>query len=113
MTNEEKFKTIGERLENFRNWCDKRVCENCECGLEEGTEGCVLSWLELECEPELKPCPFCRGRADVIKTHQLTETYYYVSCRNKNCNIRPFTSALPSEENVVALWNERREDGND
>lgn len=107
MTNAEKFKTIGERLENFRNWCNKRRCEDCECGLEEGTEGCVFSWLEFECEPELKHCPFCGGEVKFIKVSHLGGPHYYVSCRNENCNLRPTTRTLLSKENVAAQWNRR------
>jgi Lar family restriction alleviation protein len=112
MTNGEKYKTIGERLEKFRNWCDRRSCDNCvlRCLEDEGTEGCVFGWLELECKEGLKPCPFCRSNRIEIETiHEDKDDLYYIRC--KNCEVN--SGKFYRKENAVNAWNRRYDNGND
>lgn len=100
MKNGERFKTIRERLEHFREWCDGRSCDNCELGLEdEGTEGCVFSWLDLEYKEELEKCPFCGGEAKERKSNGL----YYVFCTN--CGAK--TVDVITENGAIDAWNRR------
>lgn len=103
MTNEERFKTMRERLDNFRNWCEKRECDKCEFGADrEGTEGCVFSWLAREYKEELKPCPFCG--CEQMNTYKSNNTdIWYVSC--DRCGVR--TEGDTSKEYAIAAWNRR------
>lgn len=103
MTNGEKYKSIKERLEKFRKWCYGRSCDNCKFGLDdEGTEGCVFVWLEMECNEELEPCPFC-GSDEVNITEDCTGDGYYVHC--ERCDAK--SSMCYRKENAVNAWNRR------
>ena len=49
-------------------------------------------------EPELKPCPFCGGEAELMGV-----TIFWVQCRS--CHVE--TLAVDHEEAAVKAWNRR------
>ena len=53
----------------------------------------------------LKPCPFCGGKAEIIKTHLFGKTVGYMAgCKNCWCELRIYTS----KQNAVKAWNRRK-----
>jgi len=61
--------------------------------------------------PELKPCPWCKGRA-VVQTVLGTDSR--VLCHPSNqCDIHPVSPWFRSREEAVAAWNRRAEKGTD
>lgn len=75
MTNEQKYKTIEERVSEFQRFCYKQEeCTKCAAVNNEGTKSfCAFRWLALEAEEEPEPCPFCEGKcsAETVKTEDL------------------------------------------
>jgi Lar family restriction alleviation protein len=60
---------------------------------------------------ELKPCPFCGGKAMIRETtYGNNYDAYFVWCCNKNCDIRPSTKYLRLRKDVIEAWNRRAED---
>lgn len=60
---------------------------------------------------DLKPCPFCGGKA--CKTtifNSNKKTYYQISCPDEDCSIQPFTDYRTEEEVVIQEWNRRAND---
>ena len=55
-----------------------------------------------ETEPELKPCPFCGGPAEV---HQLRKGEWYVTCQSDSCPVNPETNTFDSEAEAIEAWN--------
>jgi hypothetical protein len=49
----------------------------------------------------LKPCPFCGGEAEIIRTS--------VHCNSPTCEAQPFTAGQSVEE-AIAAWNRRASD---
>lgn len=69
-----------------------RVCNgNCWQG--------IIDWLLSEREEELKPCPFCGGKADICET---SSTWSFVSCYECSAEIRGDTKA-----EAIEAWNRR------
>lgn len=67
MTNEEKYKTVEERIKAFDIFCcNQDTCVSCPAHVI--TCGCMFRWLTLEAEAEEKPmpCPFCGAKCEVI-----------------------------------------------
>ena len=63
---------------------------------------------------ELKPCPFCGGKADVIQTKCLTNgcVLYHVYHSALKCPIYEIqTENMPTEEEAIEAWNRRVNDG--
>ena len=62
---------------------------------------------------ELKPCPFCGGKAKLRET-----TYgdnidaYVVYCTNRECEVWPSTRYRRFRSEAIEAWNRRAEDGN-
>ncbi len=57
---------------------------------------------------ELKPCPFCGGKAErKTLTHFCGQTMHYVQCSNEKCPIMPTTPAYKSKGADVRVWNTR------
>ena len=60
---------------------------------------------------ELKPCPFCGGKAELIIVpgyFNKTESGWLVKCRNGCCNQMPYVS----DHDAIDAWNRRAgEDG--
>lgn len=65
--------------------------------------------------PDLKPCPFCGGKA--MKTtwygHD-ANALYQVSCsdKTKDCVVHPETSWYKDEKKAEIAWNRRTNDEN-
>lgn len=56
--------------------------------------------------PSLKPCPFCGGKAKLIRFHGERA----VSCANEaGCPVNPMTPFV-SEDEAVRAWNDRASD---
>lgn len=60
MKNFEKYKTIEERLKAFGKWHEKSCGMSGVCAKDDVCAHAVLSWLDLEAEEKILPCPFCR-----------------------------------------------------
>lgn len=52
---------------------------------------------------ELKPCPFCGGKA---KHRVMDDGYHYVIC-NGDCKVMPSTLRYGSEAEAILVWNTR------
>lgn len=108
MTNEEKFKTVEERIKAFKKFCKEKYCEGCPC--KEKTADyrtpvrCMLAWLELE-YIEVKPlsCPFC-GCSDIgVYAHSSLVQMKYAQC--KGCDSQGAVRATVDE--AIKAWNRR------
>jgi hypothetical protein len=64
---------------------------------------------------ELKPCPFCGGRAAIGRTKKTLKLQYAVGCDNTRCianRLRnPFVLHYLSETEAAEAWNRRVSDG--
>ena len=58
---------------------------------------------------ELKPCPFCGGRACVRKNKGIFETFN-VYCMNEDCRVEPITHSYYRKDEAIEAWNRRAED---
>lgn len=90
MNNEylEKFASIERRLEKLEDF-KKRICK-------------------IE-EPEIKPCPFCGGKAESDTVEDGDTKGFRVSCCNSDCQVGPTTAVFPTKAEAVAAWNRRAE----
>ena len=53
---------------------------------------------------ELKPCPFCNGKAEIIKCYTFGKiTGYFATCRKCDCELKIYTS----KQNAEKAWNKR------
>lgn len=60
---------------------------------------------------ELKPCPFCGGKAIRIDVNDCTGIEKWaVMCGNRDCPVSPITDAYAEKRNATIAWN-RREGG--
>ena len=107
MTNFEKYRDTDEALEAFRNACAKEgdyYCDqtqNCPYFHKNNPlQGCFHKWLASE-YIELKPCPFCGGKAivDIPPTFPL----YRVKC--SVCENR--TDLHTFKRPAIEAWNRR------
>lgn len=58
--------------------------------------------------PDLKPCPFCGGRPNVITWFRPDKTeMYQIQCGSQFCNIQPMTAYHTNKAVVVREWNRR------
>ena len=107
MTNLEWIMTLNPQdlANNIQHNC--RLCiyrdeDGCCSGELKCTKG-ILKWLEQEHKEELKPCPFCGGKAQIQKG---------MAGINVFClNCRAFIMWADSEGEAIELWNRRT--GND
>lgn len=56
---------------------------------------------------EIKPCPFCGGRADI----RYSINRALIECTNRKCKIRPSTwlhVETDSVDKLVKIWNTRK-----
>ena len=60
-------------------------------------------------ETELKPCPFCGGKARLI-TYDTCTCVYYVKCDSASCGIKPVTWIYTTGEEAVEAWNKMVDD---
>jgi Lar family restriction alleviation protein len=57
---------------------------------------------------ELKPCPFCGGRVEIIKNHLYgTVVGYTPYCQKCGCELKQYGS----KQNAEKAWNRRATDG--
>jgi Lar family restriction alleviation protein len=104
MTNAEKFKTAEERTEAFDEFCDNNECTRCPLfDTEEDRVLCAFSWLDLEYNEELKPCPFCGGEARIIDFEDDEYRYYQICCTKCKCKM----DAHIGKHNAIDAWNRR------
>ena len=54
---------------------------------------------------ELKPCPFCGGRAEVFTANWSKRVTVW--CSNPECGVKPFTMYTESLREAVENWNRR------
>jgi len=66
---------------------------------------------------ELKPCPFCGGKATVDQQYDETwdgeeagvDLYCDIGCENDDCGVKPSVSSWDSTyEDAVERWNTRK-----
>lgn len=59
----------------------------------------------------LKECPFCGGKAGVIKTNTLHGVRFWVKCMNNvSCNALDLrTKAFNERRQAIEAWNKRAE----
>ena len=64
---------------------------------------------------ELKPCPFCGGKAYIGQTKKTLKKQYCVSCENLRCIAsllrNPFVTHFLSMSEAIEAWNRRVENG--
>lgn len=57
---------------------------------------------------ELKPCPFCKGRAEIIKCGLFgNDRGYYPKCKKCGCELKVYVTKQGAEK----AWNRRATDG--
>lgn len=61
---------------------------------------------------ELKPCPFCGGKAERKETCNYIWSgrsipRYFIKCGNKECGLYVATYNRDTEEEAVEIWNRR------
>ena len=57
---------------------------------------------------ELKPCPFCGGKVEIIKCGLFgNDVGYYPKCKKCGCELKVYTS----KQNAKKAWNRRVGDG--
>lgn len=103
MTNEEKFKSAKDRYDEFDKFCNNHLCDNCPARAASEELECLLTWLELEDEEELKPCPFCGAEARIVDLDDDQYMYYQVCCTKCKCKM----DAHIGKHNAIAAWNRR------
>ena len=108
MTNEEKYKSIHDRVIAFRRHCKDVGCTTCDLNPDKGrrhtmcVDRCILTWLALEAQEEkLLPCPFC-GSAN-IKVMPTNISGYIVNC--DNCWAASRVEATKAD--AIVAWNRR------
>lgn len=59
---------------------------------------------------DLKPCPFCGGKAKIDEWHNFDKDLFTVECAcNNKCNVRPMTHFCKTEQEAIEAWNRRAE----
>lgn len=56
---------------------------------------------------ELKPCPFCGGKALLVTKRAEDSTFYGVMCYATGCCV--ISATYPTEEMAIEAWNRRTE----
>ena len=85
-------------------------CENCGCGTRGQLSPKIAAdvWnkrVDRTDEIELKPCPFCGGKADIIPAGGAWKVSYFVECQE--CN--NMTDIHDTSRAAVETWNRRIE----
>jgi Lar family restriction alleviation protein len=58
--------------------------------------------------PDLKPCPFCGGKASLFRFKQPDGSITYeVDCENDGCECSACTAMHDTPEEAAAVWNKR------
>ena len=73
-------------------------------------EEAIEHWNRRAENTDLKPCPFCGGKAKLVfheysKNPLIDEYVYDVRCQNKKCRAATITDSDPKK--VIELWNRR------
>lgn len=63
----------------------------------------------MESNVELKPCPFCGGKASIYVSPFSGRVTAW--CTNKGCGVNPFTCYTKEIDKAVSYWNRRISDG--
>ena len=59
-------------------------------------------------EIKLKPCPFCGGKAELMKNAFWPSTdWWYAACSNLDCGILVQTADRLTPQEAAKLWNRR------
>ena len=59
-------------------------------------------------EIKLKPCPFCGGKAKLLKDEfGSTPDWWYAACRNLDCRVHAETTDRPTPQEAAEIWNRR------
>lgn len=59
-------------------------------------------------EIKLKPCPFCGGKAELMKNDFWSSAdWWYVTCSNPHCGVHAETSDRPTPQEAAEIWNRR------
>lgn len=62
----------------------------------------------LEQQEELKPCPFCGGKASLFCVGQPDgRPTWEAECENSECEVSSCTMLYGSKEEAVRVWNKR------
>lgn len=96
MTNELKFKTPAERRVAYTQYCGR--CKHDAIAIMD-----EFTWLDMVYEIELKPCPFCGGKAKVASGIHEGGKYHWVECTE--CYGRSVGNSL--EDEAISAWNRR------
>lgn len=56
-------------------------------------------------EEQLKPCPFCGGKATFHEC--LGMSAFEAFCSNENCQVTPITDYYTNPEEAIKAWNKR------
>ena len=63
---------------------------------------------------ELKPCPFCGGKAEMRDARKFLVVSkfsyifpYSVRCSNEKCDVKPYTEYSSTEQEAIDAWNRR------
>jgi len=57
---------------------------------------------------ELKRCPFCRGKAELVRNVSNNWKWYFVICNNDKCKITLSTAPhFKRKSEAIAAWNRR------
>jgi Lar family restriction alleviation protein len=56
---------------------------------------------------ELKPCPFCGGKAELIHDPHGNQFLYWARCDNIGCTVCPEAKMTANKEDAIDAWNRR------
>ena len=103
MLNQDKYKTIEERVSEFQRFCNKQKgCTKCAAvNNEETRSSCAFHWLALESVENPEPCPFCESSCTAHKGVDMVRPH--VSCDNEWCGYR--SAEEPTIEDAIAAHN--------
>jgi len=57
---------------------------------------------------ELKRCPFCGGKAEILEwKNQIPQEVWFVGCNNEGCYLSRPRGIHGNKQNAIDLWNKR------
>lgn len=97
--------------------CACKYCEEGHCDFPIQGSGYpydapCFGYKKEEMSRELKPCPFCGGKAEQKETYKYVGLgksipQYYVKCGNSDCGLYVSTCNRDTKEEAVKIWNRR------
>lgn len=105
MKNEQKYKTVDERIKAFDEWRRKIKCEGCSqlcdtCKAGPSADVCGFKWLSLEADDEkIESCPFCGAECRVESDAFLAN----VTCNSDSCFYK--SGEFRTREEAIAAHN--------